>query len=118
MIQGVLAGIIFALLIWWFGLPLSAGAHPFWAEKVIWIGAPIGMVAFFVTKVLAPMRQAIVAAIILTLAGVAAFQGKAIFAASYGENGLAGQAWFIGWITTCAALTLLIAAIARWFSTR
>ncbi len=118
MIQGVISGAAFAAAIWFLDLTLSAGAHPFWADKVIWIGAAIGLLAFLVSARLSPFVQTICGVVISGLAFVAATQGKTIFAASYAENTTAGQAWFFGWIITCAGLTLLIASIARVISTR
>ncbi len=118
MIQGVIAGAVFAAMLWLFDLPLAAGAHPFWAAKVIWIGAPIGLLAFVISKFLSPIQQILISVVLAALALVAAVQGKAIFAASFAENALAGQAWFFGWIATCAALTALVASIARMMSAR
>ncbi len=116
MIQGLIAGVVFAALIWFFDLPLAAGAHPFWAEKVIWIGAPIGLFAFVITNRFALVIQAILGFAVAALASLAAVQGKAIFAASYAENALAGQAWYFGWIGVCAGLTLFVSTGTRFIS--
>ena len=41
----------------------------------------------------------------------AATWGKAAFAASYAENGFAGQIWYFGWIAAAAGATATIVSL-------
>ena len=95
-----------------YGLPKSLGAHPFWAITIAWIGAPIGVALAFVLRALKWRWSTRVLSfiVLLTIAGTAAHQGRLIFAASFAENALAGQFWYIGWIAVAASAAGLIAS--------
>ncbi|MEX0365027.1 MAG: hypothetical protein AB3N22_03090 [Ruegeria sp.] len=96
-----------------FGLTQSLGAHPWWADKVIWIGLPIGVLLATTTWALAvPRVLRLVGFGLLTAVafGIAHF-GKTRFAASFAEDALAGHAWYFGWIATCALAVALIASL-------
>lgn len=48
------------------------------------------------------------------LVGIAMVRiGKMRFAASYGDDALAGRAWFLGWIILMAAVFLLLATLMQ-----
>ena len=96
-----------------YGIPKSLGAHPFWDIKIAWIGAPIGIVLAFITRALKwrwPTRM-LIFMVLLVIAAFAAHQGRLQFAASYAENQLAGQFWFLGWVACAAFTAALIAAV-------
>ncbi|NNE88201.1 MAG: hypothetical protein HKN27_09005 [Silicimonas sp.] len=108
----VLAGAI-VVIASHYGIPKSLGAHPFWAITTAWIGAPIGLVLAFTVRAM-KWRWAtrlLVFIALLAIAGTAAHQGRLIFAASFAENTLAGQFWYLGWIASAAFAAALIASI-------
>lgn len=113
MIFGLLGGVATAVMVWFLGLPLSWGAHPFWATKVIVYGAPVGLLVVMATHRLRHRTQILATMVMMGVTGAVAYQGKTIFAASYAENAFAGQAWFFGWIGLCAAVVALGGALAR-----
>jgi hypothetical protein len=89
----------------------ALGAHPFWAAKIGWIGAGLGAAAALGLR--AHRGRGLAIALALTACGAAAaVLGKRVFAASYAENALAGQAWYFGWITTATGLTAALALAA------
>lgn len=89
------------------------GAHPWWSINIAWIGAPLGLTLAMVAVATGLRRRVAVAgsAILLVFAGLCGHFGKAEFAASFAENGLAGRFWYYGWIGVLAALTLLLALV-------
>ncbi len=91
----------------------ALGAHPWWAVKVGYIGAFIGVVAWLSLVMLGAsgLKITLLAAIALVASVTSALMGKSIFAASYAENALAGRFWFLGWIALAAATTILIATL-------
>ena len=94
------------------GLTQDFGAHPFWAFKVTWIGAPVGAVLFLILR--ARSQSVLIGAGLAVLALVAygaAHWGKTEFAASFAENALAGKFWYFGWIGASA----FGAAALAWF---
>lgn len=93
-----------------YGVSKSLGAHPFWAIKIAWIGAPIGMMLAFAARALRWrwVTRLFVFLVLLTIAGIFAHQGRLQFAASFAENQLAGQAWYFGWIASAASAAALI----------
>ena len=96
-----------------YGIPKSLGAHPFWDIKIAWIGAPIGLILAFITRALNwrwPSRM-LIFIVLLAIAGLAAHQGRLQFAASYAENQLAGQFWYLGWIANAAFSAALIVSV-------
>jgi len=95
------------------GATQTLGAHPFWAEKVIILGAPMGIaLGYIATRIRYGLAVAGLAG--LTIAALAvAHLGKTRFAASYdAEDALAGQMWFLGWhvVVVFALATLFVAA--------
>jgi hypothetical protein len=95
------------------GLTLALGAHPFWADKVIWIGLGLGLL---LSAILWGLRISKTICLIgLTLLTCAAFAtahiGKSRFAASYAEDAMAGQMWYFGWIATCAFALAILATL-------
>lgn len=105
------AGLVIAAA--YYGIFRHLGAHPFWDTKVALIGAPIGI---FLALLLRVMRwrwstRLFTFLVLLAIAGTAAHQGRLQFAASFAENQLAGQFWFVGWIASAAFAAGLIAAL-------
>lgn len=110
-IRTLLLGMIAA----YFSLPEYFGAHPIWAQTVVVIGAPIGIIlgtALWALK-LGQRSRVIIGFIALAGAFGIAYYGKTAFANSYAEDQFAGKLWYIGWIATSAATALLIMASAR-----
>ncbi|WP_130403112.1 hypothetical protein [Thalassococcus sp. S3] len=95
-----------------FGLTGLLGAHPFWAGQVLWVGAPLGVVlafALWITPLSALVRT--ISLGVLTLCAMAlAHLGKTRFVASYAEDVLAGQIWYLGWIATCVFAAACVAS--------
>ena len=95
-------------------LPKAFGAHPFWSQKLILIGAPIGLILGLLFR---NIRYAVRATLFLTLSLVAfvvASWGKETFTASFAEDVFAGQAWYFGWCATAIFSTALIFSFAFW----
>lgn len=93
------------------GASRAYGAHPFWSTSIAWIGAPTGVVfALLIRRRRWPVRLCL-ASSLLALSVMAAHQGRLAFAASFAEDRLAGQAWYLGWIGVAAASSALIAVI-------
>jgi hypothetical protein len=92
-------------------LTQKLGAHPWWADKVIWIGLPVGFaMAATAWKLRLPRPWRITSfAVLAFVAFAVAHTGKARFAASYAEDMFAGQMWYFGWIGAC---TMTFAALA------
>ena len=88
----------------WLDIPKLLGAHPWWSIKVVLIGGPIGFVLATVLRRTSGKWPLIWFGLGLIVGFCAAYFGKQEFAASYGENQLAGQFWYFGWIATSAAL--------------
>lgn len=113
----IAAGLVIAAA--YYGVLRQLGAHPFWDEKVALIGAPIGVFFAILLRAL-KFRWAtrlLTFLVLLAIAGTAAHQGRLQFAASFAENTLAGQFWFIGWIasTGCAAGFIAVLLTPRTF---
>lgn len=102
------------------GLPQILGAHPWWADKVIVLGVPIGIglaTTAWALRISRPAR--LIGFSLLTLAAFGiAHSGKLRFAASYAEDMLAGQAWYFGWIATCALAAATLASVFRYHRQR
>lgn len=111
--RALLAPVLAAVLVAVIDLPASLGAHPFWSDTVILIGLPIGLIlaAVLAQTRLTRWQSTAIVALFAGAAYLAATVGKARFAASYAEDGFAGQMWYFGWIATCALLAALIAAL-------
>lgn len=110
-VQAVVAACL-VMALGYFGVTQALGAHPFWAFKVTWIGAPI---AAFLAPLFAGLgfrRPALlVALVVLVGSALAAYMGKAEFAASFAENTRAGQAWYFGWIGASAGAVGVLALL-------
>jgi len=95
-------------------LPTALGAHPWWAEKVVWVGVPVGFslaATAWILQLPGGIRKLGFAG--LTLAAfIVAHTGKMRFTASYAEDMLAGQLWYFGWIATCALAFATLASIS------
>ena len=87
------------------------GAHPWWSQRTLLIGAPIGLIlATLAGLKLRPLPLTITFAIATALAFAAAKNGQTQFAASYAEDQLAGKLWYFGWIATGATLAATLTA--------
>jgi hypothetical protein len=92
------------------GVPEALGAHPFWAAKVAYIGAAIGLglaLAIWRLRARFTVKLALAAGLLALTAGSTAM-GKARFAASYAEDAFAGKMWFFGWIGLVASFMLVV----------
>lgn len=97
------------------GVPTQLGAHPWWAGQVIMAGAPIGIVlglALWGLRLNRVLRLILGVIAVAAAFGVAKY-GQIGFANSYAEDKLAGKLWYMGWIATSAAASLLLMAAAR-----
>lgn len=97
------------------GVTQALGAHIWWDVTSILIGAPIGLlIAFFIAQRWpAYTKRLLLWLILLALSFAAAKWGQTTFAASYGEDALAGHFWYFGWIATGASLSGLIFSALR-----
>ena len=89
------------------------GAHPFWSEKIAFIGAPLGAILGYLLGRSARIVALLSCAVLLIISFVAAHWGKTEFAASFAENQRAGQIWYFGWIATALFATALLATLMR-----
>lgn len=98
------AGVLFFS---WMGGPTAFGAHPFWSQSIAYIAVPAGLVVALLLRLLPLTRfgPLVGLAALSAIAFWAARWGKVDFAASYGEDQVAGQVWYFGWIAALAAAT-------------
>ncbi len=84
----------------------SLGAHPWWSQKTLMIGTPIGLIlaALASLKITALPRTILFTLFTLAAFGIAKY-GQTQFAASYAEDALAGSLWYFGWIATGTMLS-------------
>ncbi|MGV8951388.1 MAG: hypothetical protein ACOH2M_09820 [Cypionkella sp.] len=110
-LAALVAAAAIPVLLAYSGATTWLGAHPWWSVSIAWIGAPIGLALAMPAVAIGLRRPPVIAAAatVLVLAGLSAHFGKAEFAASFAENGLAGRFWYFGWIGVMAALTLMLA---------
>lgn len=96
------------------GLPERLGAHPWWADKVIWVGVPFGFGLAATAWILRLPRgvRYLGFAGLTAAAFIIAQTGKMRFAASFAEDALAGQMWYFGWIATTALAFATLATIS------
>lgn len=104
-----LAAIALPLLLAQSGLFQRLGAHPWWALQVAYVGAPIGAVLAMLP--LGQTRRFLFGFGVLAIAIASAAYGKTQFAASFGEDALAGRFWHFGWIGIAAGDALIVAAL-------
>ncbi len=95
------------------GLTELAGAHPFWARRVVYLGVPIGLILAWLMRRARVGRAGRLGLYLVGTAGFFALTswGKMRFAASFAEDTLAGQVWYVGWIATAAFGTALLARL-------
>ena len=110
-LYGLIAACLVCLLAY-FGVTQALGAHPWWAFDIALYGAVPGIVlAFGLASV---TRFAVFfAAFDLALSGVIVWWGKRMFVAASGDNAVAGQMWFFGWIAVCACAVAVIALLVQ-----
>lgn len=103
------------VLLAWLSVTNALGAHIWWDVSAILIGAPIGLLVSFLIaqKWDAYAKRLILWLILLALAFTAAKYGQTAFAASYGDDAMAGQFWYFGWITTGASVAGLIYSLLK-----
>lgn len=95
------------------GGPVALGAHPWWGTKVGFSGIVIGLIGWALvrfTRVPVGAIRWLSASTFVAGVGVT-WIGKAVFVRSYGDDVLAGRAWFFGWIVLLAGAYLLIATL-------
>lgn len=95
------------------GVTQTLGAHPWWADKVIWFGLGLGLLLAAILwglKLSTPLRLTGLTVLGLAALGVA-FSGKSRFAASYAEDAFAGQMWYFGWMATCTFALAILATV-------
>lgn len=98
------------------GGAVALGAHKWWALKSAMIGAPIGVFIGLVALKLIDARAMLIAlfAGMVLASFIAAKFGQTQFAASYGDDVLAGKLWFFGWIgVMCFAAATLAALLTK-----
>lgn len=110
LLPALIAALLMAALIA-LDIALPLGAHPWWSQKTLLIGAPIGLIlATLAGLKLRPLPLTITFALATTLAFAAAKYGQTQFAASYAEDQFAGKLWYFGWIATGATLAATLTA--------
>ena len=114
MIAGVIGAVLAAFAIYLTDAPAFLGAHPTWAATVIGIGAPLGVFGFI--ALVRTNRHILLGLSIvgLIVAYMAVVYGKSRFAASFGDDVLAGKMWYFGWIAICGFAPLSMAALVNW----
>lgn len=102
-----------AVLAHFTGATQAMGAHPWWADKVIWIGLPLGLIVAVLARSAGLTRPSRVICLggLVGVGFAVALVGKSWFAASYGDSAWAGQMWFFGWIATCAFVAATLTSI-------
>ncbi len=112
-LTALLATVFCAALAYATNLPHLLGAHPWWSQSVILIGLPIGVIlaGIFARTGVGHLTQLLITTGLAGLSFGIATWGKARFAASYAEDVLAGQMWYVGWIATCALTAAFIASL-------
>lgn len=106
--------LIGALLAYVTGITQILGAHPWWADKVIWFGLGLGLLLAAILwglRLSKPVRLICLAALNLAAFAIA-YTGKSRFAASYAEDAFAGQMWYFGWMATCTFALAILATVA------
>lgn len=97
----------------WLGVTRALGAHPYWAQQVVWIGIAIGGAVFVLSRLWHRHRwmKLALAAVLLGLSYAVAEEGKARFAASFAEDFMAGRMWYFGWMAVVAFAFVLLAIL-------
>ena len=117
MLPLIVAALAIAVLIYG-DVAKSLGAHPWWSQKSLLIGAPIGLIlaALSSLKIRALPRTFLFTLFTLTAFGIAKY-GQTQFAASYAEDALAGKLWYFGWIITGAMAAAAIFSLVQMIGT-
>ncbi|WP_090218695.1 hypothetical protein [Epibacterium ulvae] len=91
----------------YFDLAITFGAHPWWATQVLWVGVLLGVCPGALGRCLisSSIKPFALCLVVIGIATLATAFGKQGFAASFGDNKLAGQFWYFGWIMTCTSIT-------------
>ncbi len=90
------------------------GAHPWWSQKTLLIGAPIGLIiAAIAARSFGAKSCLLVFSLLVFIAVSIAKFGQTQFAASYAEDVLAGKLWYYGWIIVGVTFTAAITALSR-----
>jgi hypothetical protein len=110
-LYGLIAACLVCLLAY-LGMTQALGAHPWWAFDVALYGAVPGILLAvglaYVTRF-----ALFFAAFDLALSGAIVWWGKRMFVVANGDNALAGQMWFFGWIAVCACAVAVIALLVQ-----
>ncbi|MCH2067500.1 hypothetical protein [Shimia sp.] len=119
LLPALIAALVMAALIA-LDIARPLGAHPWWSQKTLLVGAPIGLIlATLAGLKLRPISLTVTLTITTALAFATAKYGQTQFAASYAEDALAGKLWYFGWIATGATLGATFTAIvSALFKTR
>lgn len=112
-----------AAVIWILGLSgfwLWLGTHPFWSDKVTYIGIGIGIVLSLIVFLISRRAglgngKVLIGLIVLTgvVAVIALYFGKAEFVASFAENRFAGKVWFYGFMGMIGSAFATLVQISR-----
>ncbi len=117
LLPALIAALVMAALIA-LDIARPLGAHPWWSQKTLLIGAPFGLIlATLAGLKLRPIPLTVTFAIATALAFATAKYGQTQFAVSYAEDQLAGKLWYFGWIATgataAATLTAMLTALGQ-----
>lgn len=99
-----------AILAVYLNTPTYGGAHPIWTDKVVYIGAPLGLILGLLLSNLHYVVRTVGFGALTIATLFAAYWGKLTFAASYAENTFAGQIWYFGWIGVCTFTAAFLAS--------
>ncbi|MEJ6478899.1 MAG: hypothetical protein QNL92_09500 [Octadecabacter sp.] len=105
-------GLVAAALVYLLNVPLKLGAHPFWADRVILVGAPIGILLGLATTRFTYLARVFGLIALTGIAYTVAQIGKTRFAASYAEDAFGGHMWFFGWHAVCVFAVAVVVALA------
>ena len=92
-----LVGICAALLLYAGGLAPLAGAHPDWSLQLLTSAGLLGPLLGTLLLQKDHVKRTLGLSFLVIAAFAAADYGRSQFVASFGEDEIAGQMWFIGW---------------------
>lgn len=104
--------VVASALAYLFDVPKVFGAHPWWSQKVVLIGASAGLIVALIAARSRFASRAWIASVLLAVsaAGITGY-GKTRFVASFGDDAAAGQMWYFGWIAISLGVFLALALI-------